>query len=228
MAGNERLNISEHNLSFGETLFVAGPSDVVIGSAASFSSDGELESRIALMRSNQTEIVTVGSDYILTTWNSETGKLLRLTSLPPLTVYSVGTPQLYVRFDDLEPRVSVQKSAGPYEFTVIPDGLLYEGRIETEVPMDYGKRAAISPALFVPPLSVSVDQVAGEPCVAVNLGHGRVDRVNIARPVYRVTFAPIIRLLDRPQPSNEEWCISVADEIKKLRYQIIESVTAGR
>ena len=222
MKEGEQITATRQELAFGESLLYTGAIGPIVGAVGYVEKSGVLSGRASFSRSEVGEFISIGSDHIITTWDTDTGKLHVLTAHPQSKMFA-GSPLLIVSFADLEPRVSAQYHSTDFESSIIPNGLMYNGNIQTEAIMSHGKLASFAPSFLTSPLRVSLDSVAGENCMVIDAGQEDVMWVNIHRPTYRITFAPLIRLLDSPNPTSQEWSMSAADEVKKLRYQIIHT-----
>lgn len=225
MTGKENTEVKQYALSFGESFLYCGVDGALVGTAAYIQEDGYMGGRVALFRSDEGEALSIGSSNVIVTSDTDAGLVRRITVHPLVKSYPSGLPLLMVTFNGAEPVASVQQQVSEYEFATIPDGLQYDGRVETEVFMYYGKRVFMIPIFLTPNFNIWLDRVGQEDRVVIDSGKGIVDAVWLDRPTSRKTCGPIIQLLDHPEQSSSEWRISLADEIKKLRYQVIEKVT---
>lgn len=224
MTGIERFIAEEYPILFGESLRYSGPQDISVGSVQYVESDGFVGGRFVLDRIDEYEFIHIGNANVIGTWDIQTGKLATLTAHPFTKIYPFGLPILVVSFENPNPTVSVQMQSNDLEFKELPDGLRYDGVPETEAIMVAQKRVSISPTYQVTsPVDMWLEGEEYDRRIVIDSGKRGMVQVNPDIQIFRVNVSALIRLLDSPIPSSQEWRISVADEVKKLRYHVIQN-----
>lgn len=204
----------------GEVLTYSPPANESLGAVALSRRDRFVYARAGITQEDGQESLLICSNNIVTCWDVNTGEIQRITVHPMLKVHIPGLPLMVISFEVLEPFLTVQKEVGPNEYITVENGLLYDGMAETGVAMEYGKDATIASRFIQIPLRVWLDWENRENRIVVESKPGVVEWVR-----YRQVIDPttVVELFRNPRVLDPKWREELADQVHKLRYQIIES-----
>lgn len=207
-------------LLFGEKFTYGPPSDETAGAVVLSKKDDYIFARAGVYRQEDETAVMICSNNISTTWDARTGMIKTMSVQPMIKVYPPGLPIMTLSFETMEPFLSVQRPVSADEFNTVENGLIYDGRLETGVMMEYGKDAAIASHFIRTPLCVRLEWEQHENRIVVESKPGVIEWVR-----YRQVIDPttVVELFRSPRVLDPKWRDELTDKVHKLRYQIIES-----
>lgn len=221
MGNKQESGFQVYPLFFGEKFIYDPPSRETVGGAALSKKDGSIYARAGVYLQEDEPVVMIASNNIFTGWDARTGMITSMAVQPMLkALYLQGLPVMHFSFDTMEPFLSAQKLVSDIEFTAVENGLVYDGRQETGVIMEYGKYATIAGRLTHTSLRVWLEWEQHVNRIVVESKPGIVEWVRYKRSIDPKT---VIELFTQPRIEDPTWRAAVTDEAHKLRYQVIES-----
>jgi len=204
----------------GEVLTYSPPTNESLGAVALSRRDRFVYARAGITQEDGQESLLICSNNIVTCWDVNTGEIQRITVHPMLKAHIPGLPMMAISFEALEPFLTVQKEVRLNEYMTVENGLLYDGMAETGVAMENGKDATIASRFIRTPLCVRLEWEQHENRIVVESKPGLVEWVRYRRVIHPAT---VVDLFTNPRVQDQQWRDAIADEVHKLRYQIIES-----
>jgi len=204
----------------GEVLTYSPSANESLGAVALSRRDRFVYARAGITHAEGQKRLLICSNNIVTDWDVNTGEIQLITVHPMLKAYIPGLPTMVISFETLEPFLTVQKEVGLNEYMAVKNGLVYNGIVETGVMMQYGKDATLPRRLLKGHLRVWLDWENCENRIVVESKPGLVEWVRYRQVIHPAT---VVDLFTNPRVGDPKWRDAMADEVHKLRYQIIES-----
>jgi len=218
---HERDGSIGYPMRFGEQFRYFAPYERSLGVVALVRKDGFTYARVGLGYAVPEDrgVITIGSHNIFTMWNADTGLIRNIQIFPMVKEPVRGLQMLSLSFETMEPFLSVQQEIEENTHSDVEHGLLYDGQPETGVMMYYDHVATIASKFIAAP-RIWLTRVGLQDRMVIESQTGMVEWVRFRKAL---DLEHILRLFGKPDSRNEQWRQVVADEVHKLRYQVIES-----